>query len=147
MDDHSQIEEVIREIATKHGIVVSRDDPILVLQTINNRLLLDSAKAQKVMLAHHQEELEALALRWSNDATGKAERILVASLSASKEVLATTMDAVAAKTAAAIAVEIDSALTKLAKPVANVHRIATLMLIAACITMGAAATALWANMH
>ena len=29
-----QVEELIKEIAAKHGIAVSRDDPILVLQTI-----------------------------------------------------------------------------------------------------------------
>jgi hypothetical protein len=41
------VEELIREIAAKHGIAVSRDDPILILQTINTRLLQDSAKAQQ----------------------------------------------------------------------------------------------------
>jgi hypothetical protein len=78
------IEELIKEIAAKHGIAVSRDDPILILQTINTRLLQDSAKAQQVMLDQYKEELEALALRWGNDARDKAERILNASLAASK---------------------------------------------------------------
>ena len=76
------IEELIREIAAKHGIAVSRDDPILILQTINSRLMQDSAKAQQVMLDQYKEELEALALRWGNDARDKAERILNASLAA-----------------------------------------------------------------
>jgi hypothetical protein len=44
------IEELIKEIAAKHGIAVSRDDPILILQTINTRLLQESAKAQQAML-------------------------------------------------------------------------------------------------
>jgi cell division septum initiation protein DivIVA len=78
------IEDLIREIAAKHGIAVSRDDPILILQTINTRLLQDSAKAQQVMLDQYKEELEALALRWGNDARDKAERILNASLAASR---------------------------------------------------------------
>ena len=38
-----QVEELIKEIAAKHGIAVSRDDPILILQTINARLMQDSA--------------------------------------------------------------------------------------------------------
>jgi hypothetical protein len=71
-----QVEELIKEIAAKHGIAVSRDDPILILQTINARLMQDSAKAQQVMLDQYKEELEALALRWGNDAKTKAERIL-----------------------------------------------------------------------
>lgn len=71
MDDTSQIEEIIREIATKHGIAVSRDDPILILQTINNRLMLDSAKAQQAMLDTFKAEMEDLALRWGNDSKGR----------------------------------------------------------------------------
>ena len=67
-----QVEELIREIAAKHGIAVSRDDPILVLQTINNRLLEDGAKAQQVQLDQYKQEMEALSLRWGNDAKGKS---------------------------------------------------------------------------
>ena len=77
-----QMEELIREIAAKHGIAVSRDDPILILQTINSRLLQESAKAQQEQLDRYKEELEALSLRWSTDAKNKAERILNTSLSA-----------------------------------------------------------------
>ena len=44
------VDELIKEIAVKHGIAVSRDDPILILQTINNRLMQDSEKAQQAML-------------------------------------------------------------------------------------------------
>jgi hypothetical protein len=77
------VDELIKEIAVKHGIAVSRDDPILILQTINNRLMQDSEKAQQAMLDQYKEELEALALRWGVDAKDKAERILNASLLAS----------------------------------------------------------------
>ncbi len=52
------IDELIKEIAVKHGIAVSRDDPILILQTINNRLMQDSEKAQQGMLDHYKEEME-----------------------------------------------------------------------------------------
>jgi hypothetical protein len=142
-----QLEELIREIAVKHGIVVSRDDPILVLQTINNRLLLDSAKAHQAQLDHHKEELEALSLRWGNDAKEKAERILNASLSASKDAMSQAMQEVARTTAATIAAETDTALSRLHTSTRDVHRIALLNVVAACITMGAAAVALWAGLH
>ena len=81
------VDELIKEIAVKHGIAVSRDDPILILQTINNRLMQDSEKAQQAMLDQYKEELEALALRWGVDAKDKAERILNASLLASKDAM------------------------------------------------------------
>ena len=68
-----QVEELIKEIAAKHGIAVSRDDPILILQTINNRLLQDGAEAQQAQLDQFKQEMEALSMRWENDAKGKAE--------------------------------------------------------------------------
>jgi hypothetical protein len=33
------VDELIKEIAVKHNIAVSRDDPIMVLHTINERLM------------------------------------------------------------------------------------------------------------
>ena len=56
----NNVEELIKEIAIKHGIAVSPDDPILIMQTINTRLMQDSAKAQEKMLDHYKEEMEAL---------------------------------------------------------------------------------------
>ena len=66
------VDELIKEIAGKHGIAVGRDDPIMVLQTINARLLEDSAKAQQEMLDRYKEELEDLSSRWSSDAASRA---------------------------------------------------------------------------
>ncbi|MFC5463123.1 conjugal transfer protein TraM, partial [Massilia niabensis] len=87
-----QVEALIREIAQKHGIVVGRDDPILMLHTINNRLMADSAKSQQVQLEKLREELEALAQRWSLDAKEKSERILNASLTAGKQAMGQLME-------------------------------------------------------
>ena len=142
-----QLEELIKEIASKHGLAVSRDDPILVLQTINNRLLQDSSKAQQAQLDQYKEELEQLALRWGNDAREKAERILNASLAAAKDAIDQLMQEAARNTTAGVATEIDTALAKLAGPMRDAHRIAKLNVFAACVTMAAAATALWAVLH
>lgn len=134
-----QIEELIKEIAAKHGIAVSRDDPILVLQTINNRLMQDSSKAQRDQLDQYKEELEGLALRWGNDAKGMAERILNASLAASKEAMNTRMQEGAKAMTTAVRAEIDAALI----PILDAGRIGKLNVIASCITLLAAAVALW----
>src|SRR5512137_900861 len=84
MSHEHEIEETIKEIAVKHGIAVGRDDPILILQTLNNRLMQANQKAQQDMLDQYKSELESISLRWSTDAKEKAERILNASLDASK---------------------------------------------------------------
>jgi len=82
-----KIEETIREIAAKHGIAVGRDDPILILQTLNEMLLRDTALAQQNILDQFKEELEAIAFRWGEDARNKAERTLNAALQASRQTL------------------------------------------------------------
>ncbi len=142
-----QVEELIKEIAAKHGIAVSRDDPILVLQTINNRLMKDSAKAQQVQLDQYKEELEALALRWGNDAKSKAERILNASLAASKDAMEQVMQEGAKSTATYVRAEIDAALSLVAVPMQDARRIGMLNVVASCITMIAAAVALWVTLR
>jgi hypothetical protein len=137
------VDELIKEIAVKHGIAVSRDDPILILQTINNRLMQDSEKAQQAMLDQYKEELEALALRWGVDAKDKAERILNASLLASKDAMGGIMQESAKATAAAMRSEIESALTIVANNVRAARTIGILNVVASCITMLASAVALW----
>ena len=142
-----QTDELIREIAAKHGIAVSRDDPILILQTINARLMQDSAKAQQAMLDQYKEELEALALRWGSDVKSKAERILNASLAASKEATAKLMHEGAKEAAASVCGEIDAALRRVSDPIRTARRIAVLNIAASCVTCTAAAIALWAASH
>ena len=138
-----QVEELIKEIAVKHGIAVSRDDPILVLQTINSRLMQDSAKAQQVQLDQYKEELEALALRWGSDAKGKAERIINASLAASKEAMVQIMQEGTKTMAASMQAEMDAALARVVVPIQDARRIGMLNVVASCITLVAAAVALW----
>jgi hypothetical protein len=141
------IEELIKEIAVKHNIAVSRDDPIMILHTINYRLMQDSSKAQQAQLDKYKEEMEDLALRWGNDAKNKAERILNASLVASKEAMGLIMQEGAKATVASVRAEVDNSLALIATPIRNVHRIAILNVLASCITLIAAAIALWVTLQ
>jgi len=138
-----QIEELIKEIALKHGIAVSRDDPILVMQTINNRLMQDSAKAQQIQLDQYKVELEDLALRWGKDAKDKAERILNAALSASKETMGREMQEGARTLSEAVRAELDTELAAVMQSIRDARRMATFNVMAACITLLAAGVALW----
>lgn len=144
MDD--AVEDLIKEIAAKHGIAVGRDDPILILQTINARLLDDGAKAQRALLQEHKEELEAITQRWSVDVKGKAERILTASLTASKDAMARVMQESAAVTTAAVRSEVDQALAGVGKALQQSRDLGRMNLIAAAITLVAAAIALFATL-
>jgi hypothetical protein len=142
-----QIEALIREIAQKHGIVVGRDDPILVLQTINHRLMQDSAKSQQAQLDKLKEELEALAQRWSQDAKEKSARILNASLAAGKQAMRQLMEEGATTTVRLLVDETEALLARLTRPVRDAHRLAVFNIVASCITLLAAAIALWVTLR
>lgn len=138
-----QIEEIIREIAAKHGIAVARDDPILVLQTINNRLLQDSAKAQQEQLERFKEEIEGVSRRWKTDAKEKAERIVNAALAASRDAMDQAMHEGGKMAAAAMRAEVDRALEKFVSMTRQSHRSAMLSLASCCIGVILAMASLW----
>lgn len=134
-----QIEDLIKEIAVKHGIAVGRDDPILILQTINNRLLQDGVKAQQEILDQFKEQLEVLAMRWSEDAKNKAERIVNASLNASKESMEAMMAQGARETIKAVRTEIDGSLNRINGPIRDGRKIAYINILASSLTIAAVA--------
>jgi hypothetical protein len=142
-----QIEALIREIAQKHGIVVGRDDPIFVLQTINHRLMQDSAKAQQAQLESLKEKLEALAQRWSQDAREKSERVLNASLTAGKQAMAQLMEEGARTSTRLLANDMDGLVVRLEQRIREAHRLAIFNIVASCITLLSAAVALWAALR
>lgn len=137
-----KIEAIIKEIAAKHGIAVGRDDPILILQTINDRLMQDSAAAQQETLDRFKEELESIAHRWGEDAKSKAERTLNAALTASKDAMMKGMQE-GAKAAGELARrEVDEAVGQLADPIRDGRRVAVMNMIAGGMAVLAAALAL-----
>ena len=141
----TEIDELIREIAAKHGIAVGRDDPILILQTLNKRLLEDGAKVQEDMLNRFKEEIEALSSRWGEDARSKAERVLNAALSASQKMMETTGREEMAGLVQSVKAEIEASLARTRKPLRSVQLIAIFNLVAAAITLAAAFLVLWAR--
>jgi hypothetical protein len=138
-----QIEELIREIAAKHGIAVARDDPILVLQTINNRLLQDSAAAQQAQLDQFKEELEAVSLRWKADAKDKAERVINAALAASKSAMDQILRDGARATVELLSAELESALATVSSQAREARRTALLNLLASSLTIGGVVIVAW----
>ncbi len=83
-----KLNETIQAIAVKHGVVLGKDDPILILQTMNDRLLEENRKAQEELLAKFKEEMENISCQWKDDAREKAEKVLNVALAQSKEAMA-----------------------------------------------------------
>lgn len=130
-----QADELIKEIAIKNGVLIGRDDPILMLHTINHKLLNDSSIAQQKMLDQFKSELEELSHRWGNDAKDKAEKILNAALIASKEVMTKQLTESATVITQLIKKEVDQSLLESQKPLKMAHYIATINIAASIITL------------
>lgn len=144
---NDQIEDLIRLIATRHGIAVSRDDPIFVLQTINDRLMQDSLKAQQIQLDRYKQEMEGIALRWAEDSKGKAERMLNAALAGSKVAVTQLMDDGAKAAAETVREEIDASIARLTMQIRDSVRIGMLNVVASCITLLAAALVIFVSLR
>ena len=78
--DRTGIEDLVREISQRHGITVGPDDPILILHTLNQRLLADNAAKQESLLDSFQQSMEAASSRWSQEAGERSDRMLGAAL-------------------------------------------------------------------
>lgn len=89
---NDKIEETIKEVAARHGIALGRDDPIMILLTINELLMKDSSQAQRDALGEFKSDLEEVAQRWGKNATDTANKALNAALSSSKEVMTNNLD-------------------------------------------------------
>jgi hypothetical protein len=141
-----KIEAIIKEIAAKHGIAVGRDDPILILQTINEKLMQDSAAAQQAILNTFKEELEDIAHRWGDDAKNKAERTLNAALFASREEMMKVMQEGAKVAAESVRREVETGISKIAAPIRESKRVAFLNMVVAIMTIFAAGLVMLASL-
>ncbi|WHF58046.1 conjugal transfer protein TraM (plasmid) [Shewanella xiamenensis] len=79
-----EIEKVIQDIAKIHNISIGRDDPILILYTINEMLLKRATEAQENQLKAFQEEIQLSMKQLSEESKDKAEKVITAALNASR---------------------------------------------------------------
>lgn len=82
-----KLDKIVQEITVKHGVLLGKDDPILMLQTMNEQLIEENRKAQQDLLTQFREEMESISSQWKDDAKQKAEKILNAALASSKEAI------------------------------------------------------------
>lgn len=84
----SEIDKLIREIASAHGVALSKDDPLLMLQTVQLHLVEQLHEKQTELLAQFASSIELAMATAAADSTSKAERIVNAALEAAKRMVA-----------------------------------------------------------
>jgi len=139
-----KIEETIKAIAVKHGIAVGRDDPIMILQTINERLMQESSKAQKEILNNFKEELEVSALRWSEEAKNTAKMTINAALKASKEMMMNSLKEDGERTAKKIRLNFQGIINEMQENISKEYnRVSILILVSAFMVLVSSSFSLW----
>lgn len=87
-----QIDEVIQQIASAHGVVLSKDDPIMMLHTMNDYLIKENKSAQQDLLDNFRSQMELFSDQWSIEAKNHSDRILNSSIVSSKAEVARVME-------------------------------------------------------
>ena len=129
------VDEIIKLIAAKHGMAVSRDDPIMVLYTLNRRLLEDTRLGLEEHARTLKEEWEGLSSRVSDDTKQRAERIINAALTASNEMFERQVERATKEVTAAIQSQTEATIARIAKAGSKARQVAALHVTAASITL------------
>ncbi len=87
-----QMDEVIQQIASAHGVVLSKDDPIMMLHTMNEHLIKENKSAQQDLLENLRSQMELFSDQWSIEAKNHSDRILNSSIVSSKAEVARVME-------------------------------------------------------
>ena len=76
-----KLDALIERVASEHGIVLSQDDPVLMMHTLNEVLLEQNEKAHAELLSNYQVILEENFNRWCEYSTKKSNAIISGSMS------------------------------------------------------------------
>lgn len=140
-----EIDQAISEIAAKHGIAVGRDDPIMVLHTMNQRLVRETAKAQEASLDAFKSDLEGIAHRWGDNAKDKAEKVLSAALSTSTSTMNKAGENLVNELRKAIQTDTTNLLNQIDARLKQSRQIAILNVIAGLCIVGASVIVVFAR--
>ncbi len=74
--ERDALDEIIREVAIRHGISVGHDDPILMTYTINRQVMESATGIQKMILNDHLKGLRTLSKELQDEAAGRLEQTM-----------------------------------------------------------------------
>lgn len=129
------LHQIIDEVAVKHGFALDRDDPVLMIYTINRHLMQSSATIQQAMLDRYHQELDDSMRKWEIQAARQQNSTLQKIIDSTKENIANT-----------IRTEMDVARNQLEADYQRRSRDVSLTLLGSALTLIAAAIVLWATM-
>lgn len=80
--NNQDLQDIENIIAQKHGFYLSRDDPILILYTMNKLIMQQNIRVLSDTMKTFKEEMALEALKWSDSSNIAAEKIFSMTLNA-----------------------------------------------------------------
>ncbi len=140
---NESIDDLIQQIAVEHDVLISKDDPIMILQTMNTRLIKDSKAAQNVLLNQFKSEMEVISDQWSIEAKNHSDRILNSSIVSSKAEVAKIMGEQSTVIIEKWKDELSTGFSEVHKTIQSSRQAAILNIIASFITLMSAGIILY----
>lgn len=126
------LQQIIEDVAVRHGFALDRDDPVLVTYTINQRLMQSSAGIQRAMLEQYRKDMEENMSLWKAQAGRQGDQAVRMTLEATREAIIAT-----------VRIETATVLKELAMDLRKHQRSASLNLFASILALAAGAVVLW----
>ena len=76
MNPSDRIDEIIQDVAIRHGYVISRDDPVLMTYTINQKVMESSAGVQRAVLEDHLRGMKEISKDLQDHAASQMDKVL-----------------------------------------------------------------------
>lgn len=140
----NRIDEVIYQIASDYGITVEKDDPVMILHTMNERLIQDSKAAQQDLLDHFRSEMEVISAQWAVTANNHSDRTMHTAVASSKAEVARVMEEQSSIIIERWKADLDAGLSEASRTMATSRQTAILNIVASFITLIAAGIVLYA---
>ena len=74
--NNDKLDALIKRIASEHGIVLTKDDPVLMMHTLNEILLEQNEKAHAELLQKYEAILQESFNQWYTVASKKANALI-----------------------------------------------------------------------
>jgi hypothetical protein len=133
-----EIDHIIKEIALRHNIRLTTNDPVLIVYTMHQLLLERQGEQQQQLLATFESHIEQLTTRWSEDTRQKSEKSLQAALDASKQVMANALQQNAELNAKALQSEMRGITTLIDGQIRQIKVLTISNIAASALTLAAA---------
>jgi hypothetical protein len=132
------LDALIGEIATRHGVAVSRDDPVMILATLNERLIEENRDAQRQLLEAFRTDMAGASQCWIQQSQQRAQTLLQQAAEANRATAAASVQQQRSAVAAAVSEEmgrLQSSVSSLRALLLVQLSVSLLMFTAACLRL------------